>query len=87
MHSTEVAFLLLTKQLQVRFLALPKTFSGVAEIYQWCWLEEKGQWLENGDRTYVALACQCYISATKKVSSLSEAETSTSYLQLYFLSF
>ena len=56
MHSTEVAFLLLTKQLQVRFLALPKTFSGVAEIYQWCGLESSGQRLENVDRTHLALA-------------------------------
>ena len=28
----------------------------VAEVNQWRWLEESGQWLENVDRTHLILA-------------------------------
>ena len=28
----------------------------VAEVYQWRWLEESGQWLENVDQTHLVLA-------------------------------
>ena len=28
----------------------------VAEVNQWHWLEESGQWLENVDRTHLVLA-------------------------------
>ena len=28
----------------------------VAEVNQWRWLEESGQWLENVDRTHLGLA-------------------------------
>ena len=38
----------------------PKKFSGkiinFAEVNQWCWLEDSGQWLENVDRTHLVLA-------------------------------
>ena len=56
LHSSEVAFLLLTQQPQVRFSAFQKIDFDVAEIYCWCWLEEKGQWLENVDQIHLVLA-------------------------------
>ena len=28
----------------------------IAEVNQWRWLEESGQWLENVDRTHLVLA-------------------------------
>ena len=52
LHSTEVAFLLLTKQPQVWFLALPKIYFDVAEINRRHWLKESGQRLENDARTH-----------------------------------
>ena len=56
LHSTEVAFLLLTQQPQVRFSAFLKIYFDVTEIYQWCWLEKSGQMLENVDQTHLVLA-------------------------------
>ena len=56
LFSTEVAFLLLTQQPQVRFPALPKIYINVAVTYQQRWLEENGQRLENVDRTHLVLA-------------------------------
>ena len=45
---------------RVRFPALPIFLDGkiidVAEINQWRWFKEKGQWLENVDRTHLVLA-------------------------------
>ena len=49
LHSTEVAFLLLTQQPWVRFSAFPKINFAVSEIYQWTRLEESVQRFENGD--------------------------------------
>ena len=54
-HSSEVANLLLTQQPPVRFPGFPK-FIDVAEVNQWRWLQESGQWLENVDRTHLVLA-------------------------------
>ena len=28
----------------------------IAEVYQWRWLEERGQWFESVDRTHLVLA-------------------------------
>ena len=55
LHSTEVGFLILSQWPRVRFLALPKIYFDVGEIYQWRWLEESGQRLENVDRTHLVL--------------------------------
>ena len=41
---------------QVRFLAFPKIYFQVAEIYSRHWLEESGQRLDNIDRTNLVLA-------------------------------
>ena len=49
MHSAGVVFWLLILWSLVRFLAFPKIYSNIAEIYQWSWLEESGQRLENVD--------------------------------------
>ena len=49
-------FLLLTQRPRVWFSTLPKTYFDVAEIYQWRWLEESGQRLENVDPTHLGLA-------------------------------
>ena len=51
LQSTEVAFLLLTQRPQVQFSVFPKIYLNVAEIYQWRWLEERGQRLENRSST------------------------------------
>ena len=40
LHCTEVAYSLLPQQPRVWFLALPKAYFDVAEIYRRCWLEE-----------------------------------------------
>ena len=35
----------------------PKNFRGkIIDVYQWHWLEESGQWLENVDRTHLVLS-------------------------------
>ena len=51
--------MLLTQQPRVRILAFLKIFRGKiiddAEVNQQRWLEEKGQWLENVDRTRLVL--------------------------------
>ena len=47
MHSTEEAFVLLTQWPRVQFLAFPKIYFDVAEIYGWRWLDESEQRLEN----------------------------------------
>ena len=53
LHSTEVAYLLLTQQPRVQFPAFQKNLRGkmikVAEVNQRHWLEESGQWLEYVD--------------------------------------
>ena len=51
LHSTEVAFLLLTQRPRVQFSAFP-----FAEINRRFWIEESGQRLENIDRTHLLLA-------------------------------
>ena len=60
LQSTEVAYLLLTQQPQIRLPVFQKMFRGniidVAEVNQRRWLEESGQWLENVDRTHLVLA-------------------------------
>ena len=48
--------MLLTQQLRVQSSAFPKIHFGIAEIYQWRWLEESGQLLESVDRTHLVLA-------------------------------
>ena len=48
--------MLLTQQLCVEFLTFLKIYCDVAEIYQWRWLEESGQKLENVDPTHLVLA-------------------------------
>ena len=48
LHSTEVAFLLLTQQPWVWFSAFQKIYFDVAEIYQLPWLEESGLVLASG---------------------------------------
>ena len=53
LHSTAVAYLLLTQHSQKKFR---EKIIGVAEVNQWCWLEESGQWLQNVDRTHLLLA-------------------------------
>ena len=53
LHSTQVAFLLLTQQPRVQFLAFPKIYFDVAEIYRQYWLEESRQSFENVDWTQV----------------------------------
>ena len=64
LRSTEVAYLLLTQQPQVWYPALPKFFWGkiinVAEVYQWPWLEESGQLLENVGQTHLVLTSRYY---------------------------
>ena len=55
LQSTEVAFLPLTQRPWVHFLAFPKIYFGVAEIYQWHWFEESGQRLENVDQAHLVL--------------------------------
>ena len=37
-------------------LGIPKNYFDVAEIYQWRWLEECGQRLENVDQSHLVLA-------------------------------
>ena len=49
LHSTEVAFLLLTQRPWVRFSAFPKIHFAVSEIYQWHKLKESVQRFQNGD--------------------------------------
>ena len=44
---------------QVRFSAFPRIYFNTAEIYQWPWLEESGQRLENVDPTHVVLLVAC----------------------------
>ena len=62
LHSTEVAYLLLTQHPRVQFPAFPKKFrlkgkiNYVAEINQQRRLVESGQWLENVDWTHLVLA-------------------------------
>ena len=56
MHSTEIAFLLLTQLPWVRFLAFSKIYFHVAEICRQRWLEESGQMIENVDQTHLSLA-------------------------------
>ena len=60
MHSTKVAYLLLTHQPWARFPAFPKVSKGkiinVAEVNQQPLLEESSQWLEKVDRTHLVLA-------------------------------
>ena len=56
LHCTKVAFLLLTQQTWVQFLAFPKMYFVVAEINQQHWSEESGQRVENVDRTHLVLA-------------------------------
>ena len=60
LHSTEVAYLLLTQQPQFRLPVFPKIFRGkiidVAEVKQWHWLGESGQWFENVDQSLLVLA-------------------------------
>ena len=56
LHSTEEAFLLLTHCHRVRVLAFLKSYLDVSEIYQRCWLEESGQWLDNVNQTHRVLA-------------------------------
>ena len=56
LHSTEETFLILIQQHRVWFLAFPKIYFDVAEIYRQCWLEESGQRLENVDQTRLVLA-------------------------------
>ena len=53
---TEVASLLRTRRPWVRFLAFPKIYYNVAEIYQQSWLEETEQRLENVKRTHLVVA-------------------------------
>ena len=55
-----LAYLLPDPAAPVLIPRVPEIFSDnkifhVAEVYQWCWLEESGLWLENGDRTFVVL--------------------------------
>ena len=56
LFNSEVAFLLLIQQPQVRFSAFLKIYIDVAVTYQQPWLEESGQRLENVDRTHLVLA-------------------------------
>ena len=50
LHGTEEAFLLLTQWPPVQFLAFPKIYFDVVEIYRQCWLEVSRHSLENVDR-------------------------------------
>ena len=56
LHTTDVAFLLLTQWPWVQFSAFPKHYFDVAQIYQRWWWEESGQRLENVDWTQLVLA-------------------------------
>ena len=60
LHSTEVAYMLLTQQPRVRISAYPLIFTekiiNVAEVNQWRWLEETEQWFEYVDQTHLVLA-------------------------------
>ena len=60
LHSTEVAYLHLPHQPQVRIPVFPKDFQGknywCCWVNQRLWLEENGQWLENVDQTHLVLA-------------------------------
>ena len=55
LHSTEVAFLLLTHRPQVWFSALQKSYFDVAEIYQRRWFEESGPRPESVDQNHLVL--------------------------------
>ena len=62
LHSTEVAYLLLTQLTWVQITAFPPkkfkvtSISDVAEVNQQHWLEESGRWFANVDQTYLVLA-------------------------------
>ena len=72
LHTTEVAYLLLTQQPRVWFPAYPKKFRGkirgVAEVNQWRWLEESEQWLENVDQTHLVLTSGTSVLQKKKLN-------------------
>ena len=55
-HSTEVAFLILTQLQIIMGWMLLKIYFDAAEIYRWCWLEESGQRIEKVDQTHLVLA-------------------------------
>ena len=55
LHRTEVAFSVPTQQPQNCFLAFPKIYLNIVEIYWWRWSEENVQRLEDVDRTYLEL--------------------------------
>ena len=42
-------------------------FFGVAEVYQWRCLEERGQWVENVNRTHLVLASGYYKNIELKI--------------------
>ena len=60
LHSTKVSHLLLTQQPGFDSQHSRIFFRGkiidVAEVNQWRWLEESGQWLENVDQNQLVLA-------------------------------
>ena len=64
----DVAFLLLTLGLNVRFSVLPRIYFDVTEIYQRCWLEETGQRLENVEQTHLVITASGRLVLKKKIS-------------------
>ena len=73
LHSTEVAHLLPTQQpwfdsqYSRNFIRKGKMIN-VAEVNQWCWLKERGQWLDKVDRT-LALASGNLVLKTFQTST------------------
>ena len=63
LHSTEVAFLLLTRRHWVPFLAFPKIYFDVADIYR------QRRLVENNDGTHLVLLASGKLVLQKNVSS------------------
>ena len=49
----------------------------LAEVIQWCCLEESGQWLENVDRTHLVLASNNLVRQKRLISSIGTHNTLT----------
>ena len=80
LHSTEVAYLPLTQQPRAQFLAFPKTYFNVAEIYLQHWLEENGQRLENVYPTHLLAPASGKLLLQKHLPNDQMAEQSPSGL-------
>ena len=53
-----------------------KNYFDVAEIYQWRWLEESGQRLENVDQSHLVLASGKLVLQKTRVQSIGKTTTS-----------